>query len=96
MPHIKQLFYFPPKHTCHLIPAMPLVSFYTPCFIIPVFPETATKRVLKKSVLKNFANFFKFQFKKETKTLVFSCEIYEIFKNTNFEEHLRTTVSFLH
>ena len=31
-------------------------------------------------------------FDKETPTQVFSCEIFEIFKNTNFEEHLRKTV----
>ena len=32
-------------------------------------------------------------FKKETPTQVFSCEICEIYKNTYFEEHLRTTAS---
>ena len=32
-------------------------------------------------------------YQKETPTQVFSCEIYEVFKNTYFEEHLRTTVS---
>ena len=31
--------------------------------------------------------------KKETPTLVFSCETCEIFKDTYFEEHLRTTTS---
>ena len=30
---------------------------------------------------------------KETPALVFSCETCEIFKNTYFEEHLRTTAS---
>ena len=30
---------------------------------------------------------------KYTPAQVFSCEIYEIFKNTYFEEHLRTTAS---
>ena len=34
-------------------------------------------------------------FKKETPTQVFSCEIYECFKNTYFEDHLRTAVSQL-
>ena len=29
---------------------------------------------------------------KKAPTQVFSCEIYEIIKNTYFEEHLRTTV----
>ena len=33
--------------------------------------------------------------KKETPTQVFSCEYLEIFKNTSFEEHLRTTASEL-
>ena len=30
---------------------------------------------------------------KETPPQVFTCKIYEIFKNTYFEEHLRTTAS---
>ena len=30
---------------------------------------------------------------KETSIWVFSCEIFEVFKNTYFEEHLRTTAS---
>ena len=33
--------------------------------------------------------------KKETLAQVFSCEIYEIFKNTFFREHLQTTASEL-
>ena len=32
---------------------------------------------------------------KETTTQVFSCEYGEIFENTYFEEHLRTTASVL-
>ena len=32
---------------------------------------------------------------KETPTLVFPCEYCEIFKNTNFEEHLQTAASVL-
>ena len=64
---------------------------------------------VKKGVLKNFTNFTRkhqcwspffnkvagaYDFiKKETPTQVFSCEICEIFKNTYFEEHLRTTDS---
>ena len=59
----------------------------------------------KKDGLKNFAKFtgkhlcqsFFYQacnfIKKETLAQVFSCEFYEIFKNTYFEEHLRTTAS---
>ena len=31
--------------------------------------------------------------KKDSNTEVFSCEIWEIIKNTYFEEHLRTTAS---
>ena len=31
--------------------------------------------------------------KNETATQVFSCELCEIFKNTDFEEHMRTTAS---
>ena len=36
---------------------------------------------------------FLIKFKKETSTQVFSCEICEIYKNTYFEEHLRTIAS---
>ena len=31
--------------------------------------------------------------KKETPSMVFSCQIFEIFKNTIFTEHLQTTTS---
>ena len=34
-----------------------------------------------------------YNFIKKTPTEVFSCNIYEIFKNTYFEEHLQTTAS---
>ena len=58
--------------------------------------EVATISVLyKKAVLTNFTIFtgknlcWSFFFKKETPTHVLSCEYYEIFKNTYFEEHLR-------
>ena len=37
--------------------------------------------------------FARFQIKKETLVQVFSCEFCEIFKNTFFTEHLRTTAS---
>ena len=61
----------------------------------------------KKGVLKNLAKFtgkklyqslflIKLQgnfIKKETLAQVFSCEFYEIFKNTFFTEHLQTTAS---
>ena len=49
----------------------------------------------KKAVLTNFTIFtgkdlcWSLFFKKETPTHVLSCEYYEIFKNTYFEEHLR-------
>ena len=33
-------------------------------------------------------------YQKETSTLMFSCEYCNIFKNTYFEEHLRTTASY--
>ena len=32
---------------------------------------------------------------KKTPTYVFSCKYYEIFKNTYFEEHLRTAASVM-
>ena len=57
---------------------------------------------IKKGILKNFAKFteehlcrslfFNF-FKKEILTQVFSCESYEIFKNTFFTEHFRVSAS---
>ena len=57
---------------------------------------------MKKGVLKKFPKFHRKTplsesrfLKKETPTQVFSCEICEIFKNTYFEEHLRTTVPTL-
>ena len=55
------------------------------------------KMSCKKSVSNNFANFTAktlcftpTTLLKETSTQMFSCEIWEIFKNTYFEEHLRT------
>ena len=54
----------------------------------------------KKCVLKNFAIFTGKQlfkdlqfYEKETLTQVFFCEYCKIFKNTYFEEHLRTVAS---
>ena len=53
----------------------------------------------KKDVLKNFAKFTgkhqyqKLFFKIEALTQLFSCEFYEIFKNTLFKEHLWTAAS---
>ena len=57
--------------------------------------------LVKKAVLKSFANFTGKQESlsflqlcwKETSTKLFSCEYCKIFKNTSFEEHLQTTVS---
>ena len=63
------------------------------------------RRSIKKAALKNFANFTGKHFYwsrffirpatllKETRAQVFYGGICEIFKNTYFEEHLRTTVS---
>ena len=58
---------------------------------------------MKKGVLKNVANssestcarasFFNKVVNKETLTQVFSCEFCEIFKNTFFIKHLRTTAA---
>ena len=62
------------------------------------FPEAATGGVLWKSVLKNFTNFTR---KQLCWSLFFNNaadlrpEICEIFKNTYFEEHLRTNASEL-
>ena len=45
------------------------------------------------SLLNKAAGLQACNFTKETPTQVFSCEIYEIFKNTYFEEYLRMTAS---
>ena len=56
---------------------------------------------MKKSVLENFAKNTcaglrpETLLKKETLAQVFSCEFCEIFKNTFFKEHLRTTAFIL-
>ena len=62
--------------------------------------EAATRGVLMKDVLRNFAKFTgkhlcqSLNFiKKETLAQVFSSEFCEISKNTFFTEHLRTTAS---
>ena len=62
--------------------------------------EAATRGVLIKDVLRNFAKFTgkhlcqSLNFiKKETLAQVFSSEFCEISKNTFFTEHLRTTAS---
>ena len=52
---------------------------------------------MKKGVLKNFANFTRKHLCWNLfliKLQAFSCEIFENFKITYFEEHLRTTASF--
>ena len=48
---------------------------------------------IKKVVLKNFTYFTGGHLLNESPTQVFSSEICEIFKKTDFEEHLRTTAS---
>ena len=55
---------------------------------------------MKNGAFKNFLDFTKkpvleslFNKVAGTPTQVFSCEICEIFKNTYFEEHMRTTAS---
>ena len=68
-----------------------------------IFKNTHQKSSAKKDVLKNFVNSTGKHlwtrpedlqlYKKETPTLVFSCEICEFFKNTHFEKHLATTAS---
>ena len=72
------------------------------------FTEAATGGVLQKRCSYKFCNIHRktvmleslcgpssLQFyQKETSTLMFSCEYCEIFNNTYFEEHLRTTASY--
>ena len=63
-----------------------------------LIPEAATRDVIEKVVIKNFAIFTGKHlcwslFLKETPIKVFSCEYCEIFKNTYFEKNLRTTAS---
>ena len=69
--------------------------------LLGLFRSSHRRCCLKKGVLKNFANFAgkhmcwsllqACNFSKKTETLVFSCEIWEIFKNIYFEENLRKT-----
>ena len=58
------------------------------------------KMFYKKGIFRNFVKLRRkhlrwsfFLIKSKTPTQTFSCEIYELFKNTYFEEHLRTTAS---
>ena len=71
------------------------------------FQEVATGGFYKKAILKSFtiltgkhlcrsykvAGLKTFSFIKKTPIQVFSCQYYEMFKNTYFEEHLRTAAS---
>ena len=45
------------------------------------------------SLINKVTGFQACKFIKKTPTQVFSCNVYEIFKNTYFEEHLEETVS---
>ena len=71
-------------------------------FSIFQFMEAATGGVLQKKVFTKISQISQETpvlglglqlYYKETPTQVFSCEICEIFKNTYFEEYLRTTAS---
>ena len=62
------------------------------------FPRSSHQRCsVKKGVLKNFTNFTGKHLLPvlESPTQMFSCEIWEIFKNTYFKEYLWTTASVL-
>ena len=48
---------------------------------------------MKTTVLESFFNKLEDLYSKVTPKQVFSCEIWEIFKNAYFEEHLRTPAS---
>ena len=54
--------------------------------LVPVFLGFSRRK-------KRFASLHVNQSNKESQGQVFSCEFYEIFKNTLFTEHLRTTAS---
>ena len=69
-----------------------------------VFTEATTSGFYKKVVSKNFGIFtrrlseLESLFKlcqKETPTELFSCENWEIFRNTYYEEHLQTAASVI-
>ena len=74
-------------------------------FTFTLFRSSHQRCFIKKAVLKNFATFtwkhmcwslclIKLQtFRPVTPTQVFSCDYCEIFKNSYFEEHLRTAAS---
>ena len=63
------------------------------------FKSSCSQMFSKIGVLKNFAIFtgkyLWWIYSKENQTQVFSCEYCKIFKNTYFEEHLRTAASVL-
>ena len=66
------------------------------------YPKQSPETFYKKGVLQNFIKLTEKHmyiseslqiYQKAAPTQVFSCEICEIFKNTYFEEHVRTTSS---
>ena len=89
---------FTGKHLCWSLFLITLLVF-RPATLLKRYRSSHQRCSIKRAVLKNFAIFTgkhlcrsRF-FQKETPTLVFFCEYCEIFKNTYFEKHLRTTAS---
>ena len=89
---------FTGKHLCWSLFLITLLVF-RPATLLKRYRSSPQRGSIKRAVLKNFAIFTgkhlcrsRF-FQKETPTLVFFCEYCEIFKNTYFEKHLRTTAS---
>ena len=68
-------------------------------FVLTLFRSSHWRFFIKEAVLKNFAIFtletpvLESLFDKAAGRQVFSCDYCEIFKDTNFEEHLRTAAS---
>ena len=98
---------FTGKHLCWSLFLITLLVF-RPATLLKRYRSSHQRCSIKKAVLKNFAIFtgkhlcrslffIKLQalqlYQKETPTQVFFCEYCEIFKNTYFEKHLRTTAS---
>ena len=79
-----------------------LQDFYQASSFTDPFQKQPPEIFFKKCVFKNLQNFTGNFIKKsltlylkETPRQVFSCGIFDIFKNTYFEEHLRMTASTL-
>ena len=88
----------------HSLPGWLTTTQYKVTYFRKMYRSSHRKCFVKKVALKNFAYFtgrqlcwslliIKLQTLRPSTQVLFSCEICEIFKETYFEEHLRTTAS---